>query len=92
MALTEDGGADLEGLAGDRLGGALPAVYDWLQVHYRDTADHVDKLPAAARLMLNVPPLPASHRAAEFPVPATRLGDAVLPSGRADVRSAPDTY
>ncbi len=40
MPLAEDGGADLEGLAGDRLGGALPAAYDWLYVDYRDTADH----------------------------------------------------
>jgi len=40
MPLAEDGGTDLEGLAGYRLDRALPAGNEWLQVNYRDTSDH----------------------------------------------------
>jgi len=78
MPLTEDGGTDLEGLAGDRLDRALPAGYEWLHVNYRDTSDHEDKLPAAARPML--------HLHSSLP------GSSLPSSGRADVRSAPDTH
>jgi hypothetical protein len=41
MSLTQNGGAYLERLASDRLGGALPAGHDWLHVDYRNPADHL---------------------------------------------------
>jgi hypothetical protein len=41
MALTEHGGADLEGLADDGLGGPGAAVHAGADVQDGDSADHV---------------------------------------------------
>ncbi len=49
MSLTKNGGAYLERLARDRLGGTLPASHDWLHVDYRNPADHLRQATRTGR-------------------------------------------
>ena len=49
VPLYEDGRADLEGLAGDRLSWAAPALHHGLDIEDGDASDHAVKVPSPAR-------------------------------------------
>jgi hypothetical protein len=46
VPFLDDGGADLEGFAGDGLGGAAPALYNGLHIEDGDASDHAVTVPS----------------------------------------------
>ena len=79
VALSDDGRADLEGLAGDRLGRPAPALHHGLDIEDGDASDHAVKVPPPG---VDPPDDPPSYERApppHCPARETRWGDGLRP-------------